>query len=58
MNQYRISKDKASGIIDDPNDYNNPKYIFDLLLSVMTVSTQTTRLINELPEWSFEQILY
>lgn len=51
MDQYQIKTDKASGITDDPNAYSdNPKYIFNLLLSIINVSVQTVDLVHQLPE--------
>ena len=55
MDQYRVKLDKKSGITDDPNDYSNdPKYIFNLLLRIITVSLKTIDLINQLPEFKIE----
>lgn len=52
MDQYQIKTDKKSGITDDPNDYSdNPKYIYNLLLSIINVSVQTVDLINQLPRF-------
>lgn len=52
IDQYQIKKEKKSGIIDDPNEYSDdPKYILNLLLSVITVSMKTLELIEELPEF-------
>lgn len=50
IDQYQVKKDKKSGIFDDPNEFsNNPKYIFNLLLSIINVSMQTIDLIESLP---------
>lgn len=53
MEQYQIKKDKASGIINDPNDWadetGNPRYILDLLLSIINVSVQTVEIVKNLP---------
>ena len=52
IDQYRIKIDKKSGIVDDPNDYSkDPKYILNLLLSIITVSMRTLELIEELPDF-------
>ncbi|WP_273715274.1 type ISP restriction/modification enzyme, partial [Leuconostoc mesenteroides] len=52
IGQYQVSTDKNSGITDDPNDFSDdPKYILNLLLSVITVSMRTLELIDELPEF-------
>ncbi len=56
MDQYQIKTDKKSGITDDPNDFSdNPKYIFNLLLRIITVSVQTVDLINELPRFEVDE---
>lgn len=52
IDQYQVKTDKKSGITDDPNEFSdNPKYILNLLLSVITVSMRTLELIDELPEF-------
>lgn len=52
IDQYRIKTDKKSGITDDPNEFSDdPKYILNLLLSIITVSMATLELIEELPEF-------
>lgn len=57
MDQYQIKIDKASQIKNDPNDWckehNNPRYVLDLLLSIITVSIKKQELIQQLPEISF-----
>ena len=56
IDQYQINEDKKSGIVDDPNDFSDdPKYILNLLLSVITVSMRTLELIDELPEFEVEE---
>lgn len=58
LDRYQIKTDKASGIINDPNDWatevGNPRYILDLLLSVINVSVQTVDILNSLPRLTFE----
>ncbi|MFJ5131609.1 DEAD/DEAH box helicase [Staphylococcus saprophyticus] len=52
IDQYRVKTDKKSGITDDPNEFSkDPKYILNLLLSIITVSMRTLELIEELPEF-------
>lgn len=52
IDQYQVKTDKKSGITDDPNEFSDdPKYILNLLLSVITVSMRTLELIDELPEF-------
>ena len=50
--------DKKSGIKNDPNDWSaevgNPRYILDLLLSVINVSVQTVEIVKGLPKVKFE----
>lgn len=54
MERYAVTQDKKSLIVNDPNDWSkeheNPTYIFDLLLSIINVSTQTVDIINSLPK--------
>lgn len=53
IDRYKVSRDKNSGIINDPNDYcreiNRPDYIVDLIKRLITVSTQTQTLVRNLP---------
>lgn len=51
VEQYSVTTDKASGIVNDPNTYAGGKYIFDLLLSIISVSLKTQELIAQLPEY-------
>ncbi|KOR27912.1 hypothetical protein TI04_12240, partial [Achromatium sp. WMS2] len=46
-----VRTDKASGIINDANQWStNPKYPLELLLRVITVSLETLRIVEGLPE--------
>lgn len=58
MERYAVTQDKASLIVNDPNDWsrehNNPTYIFDLLLSIINLSIQTVDIVNALPKLKFE----
>ena len=53
MERYQIKTDKASGITNDPNDWaqehGKPRYILDLLLSVITMSLETMKIVEKLP---------
>lgn len=52
IDQYRVKTDKKSGIVDDPNEFSDdPKYILNLLLSVITVSMKTLMLVDQLPDF-------
>jgi predicted helicase len=58
IERYQVKTDKASNITNDPNEWakevRNPRYILDLLLSVINVSIQTVKIVNDLPKISFE----
>jgi predicted helicase len=53
-----VKVDKKSGIKNDPNDSTeesgNPRYILDLLLSVINVSVQKVDIVEGLPDLEFE----
>ena len=57
MERYAISTDSASGITNDPNDWSKehqkPTYILDLLLSIINLSLQTNKLVDQLPTLPF-----
>lgn len=54
MDRYQVKVDKDSGIKNDPNDWglehNNPRYILDLILSIITVSMATNEIVKRLPK--------
>lgn len=58
IERYQVTTHKDSGIINNPNDWanevGNPRYILDLLLSVINVSVQTVDIVNNLPKLNFE----
>jgi len=54
MERQCVKTDKASGIVNDANDWatetmNNPKYPLELLLRVITVSVETLKIVRSLP---------
>ncbi|WP_125775946.1 DEAD/DEAH box helicase [Antribacter gilvus] len=53
LDRYQVKTDKASGIVNDPNDWSreigNPRYILDLIAKVTTVSVETVRIVESLP---------
>jgi predicted helicase len=57
IDRYQVSTHKESGITNNPNDWatetGNPRYILDLLLSVINVSVQTVEIVNALPNIDF-----
>jgi predicted helicase len=58
MYRYQVKTDPKSGIKNDPNDWaeevGNPRYILDLLLSVVEVSVKTVDIVASLPGVDFE----
>jgi len=57
MERYAITVDKKSGIRNDPNQWSReqgqPRYILNLLLSIIHVSLETQRIIGTLPQLEF-----
>ena len=51
IDQYRVKTDKRSGITNDPNRPDDPQYIVKLIGKVITVSLETVKLVQGLPEW-------
>lgn len=53
MDAWRVRTDKASGIVNDPNDWaiehDDPTYIVDLVGRVVTVSMRTLEIVDSLP---------
>ena len=58
MERYAVTIDKNSLIKNDPNDWgkehNKPRYILDLILSVINVSVKTVQKVNSLPKLVFD----
>ncbi|MDO5032430.1 DEAD/DEAH box helicase [Corynebacterium sp.] len=50
IDRYQVKKDKASGIVNDPNDWadevGNPRYIVDLIGRVVRVAMETVRIVD------------
>lgn len=53
MERYQFTRDKDSGIVNDPNDWckeqEQPRYIIDLVARVVRVSVETMKIVNGLP---------
>lgn len=53
LDRYQVKTDKASGIVNDPNDWSrevsDPRYIIDLLARIVTVSLETMKIVDNLP---------
>ena len=58
IERYSVTLDEKSGIVNDPNlwciENKNPRYILDLLLSVITLSVKTNELLKKLPKIEFQ----
>jgi predicted helicase len=55
VDQYRVSTDARSGIVNDPNREDDPEYIVRLVGQVVTVSVETVRLVGELAKLGIDQ---
>ncbi len=49
IDQYQLSADKRSGIVNDPNRPDDPQYIIHLIGKVITVSLETVKIVQSLP---------
>ena len=53
IDRYYVRTDKASGIVNDPNDWarehGDPRYIIDLVKRVVRVSVETMAIVDALP---------
>ena len=53
MDRYQFRKDPDSQIVNDPNDWarehDDPKYILNLLKSIITVGMETMKVVEALP---------
>jgi predicted helicase len=53
MERYQVTRDKDSGIVNDPNDWSRehdqPRYIIDLLQRIIRVSLETMKIVASLP---------
>ena len=51
IDRYQVKTDKDSGIVNDPNQYSeDPRYISDLVMRLVTVSVETMKIVNSLPK--------
>ena len=50
IDQYRVKTDKRSGIVNDPNCADAPRYIVKLIGKVIAVSLETVEIVEDLPE--------
>jgi len=50
MDRYQFTKDKDSGIINDPNQWSeDTRYIIDLVKRIVRVSVETVKIVESLP---------
>ena len=49
IDQYQVSTDARSGIVNDPNRADDERYILRLIGQVITVSLETQQIIAALP---------
>ena len=50
INQYCVKIDKRSGIVNDPNRADDPQYIVKLIGKVITISLETVKVVEKLPD--------
>lgn len=59
MERYAVKTDPASQIENNPNDWcrehDDPKYIYNLLLRLITVSLETMKIVRALPKLKLEE---
>jgi len=48
IDQYQVTTDKRSGIVNDPNRLDDEEYIVRLIRQVITVSLETVQIVNNL----------
>ncbi len=52
IDRYRVTTDRASGNVNDPNDWGlekgDPRYIIDLVKRITTVSVETVSIVSGL----------
>lgn len=57
MERYAVTVDSKTMIKNDPNawarEHNSPRYILDLMLSVIDLSLRSVEIINKLPKLTF-----
>ena len=50
IDQYRVTTDKRSSMVSDPNRPDDPQYIVRLIGKVITVSLETMKIVCGLPD--------
>lgn len=50
VDRYQVKTDKATGIVNDPNEYSeDPRYVLDLICRLVMVSMKTNDIVAQLP---------
>ncbi|MDP3047542.1 MAG: type ISP restriction/modification enzyme, partial [Chloroflexota bacterium] len=49
VDQYQVTTDLRSGILNDPNRHEDPQYILRLIGQVITISLETVKIVEGLP---------
>jgi predicted helicase len=54
IDRYQVKTDPKSSIVNDPNDWcdehKKPRYIVDLVKRIVTVSVETMKIVDSLPQ--------
>ena len=60
IDRYHVKTDKASGIVNDPNDFlreqGRPDAVVDLIKHLVTVSMRTQELLATLPKLEIPEV--
>lgn len=58
LERYQVKTDKASGIVNDPNEWSRehqqPRYIIDLIGRIVALSVETMRIVDGLPDMGLD----
>lgn len=51
LERFQVTKDRDSGIVNDPNEWSDdPRYVVDLIGKVTQVSVKTVEIVDSLPD--------
>jgi predicted helicase len=54
LDQLRVSKDKDTGIVNDPNKYSDdPRFLLELVLRVIGVSVSSAEVLKKMPKFEY-----
>jgi predicted helicase len=57
IDRYRITKDKQSGILNDPNAwFKHPQDLVTAIKRIVHVSVETMRIVNALPKFNLSDV--